>query len=432
VVKELLEEVVNSELNKEKVPGAAPILRREEIDKDIDKGLIMYRLKYVEQYMVTLVGALADCGVVGKSAAVDAVVWKALECYERAAAALDMRKGQNDCLVKARKTEYTSEMVDTNPNPNPNPNLNPDHDSDPDPDLSAEQDQKGPGASRPGADSRPCQRMETLDSRYMANMFNKTVAQAIEIVLLERGISKDGLEKEGITAADMFYAKLGGIEDLLHGLGTFYDQNFLNKNDEHMFRVLEIINGVCISALKAVKEARLAHKELYALPMSRRVFVWTGSQSLIQTLFHKNIAYSRKAILEFHCKNQETLQVQVLMLAELILDEMHLQIAAQGMERYDEYCIAAKELKSQLLDATTAINASETLDLAIRYRAYEKAVELCEMLHKYKKLDKLIEAWRGDDFLEIAFSWYIKAYASSQFLRENPKPEVIIPNNNNR
>ena len=310
-IQSLFNKFISKLLTQEKGVQAPPMMKRDgDLDRDRDKGLILYQLKYAQQRALNFVLLLKDCQIVRlQIPGLEETINNAIECFERATAAAEMRDCQNQCIVKLRKT--------------------------PPKDSGRDEDEK----------------MEkTTEDCYVASTNGKTIAEGINVVLEDRKISKEELDKEGITAADMFFADLNSIEDMFSGLIKFYEKTFAHKNDEHMFRALEIINKVSINSLEAVRRARKLNPELYSMANSRK-YIWTASmEKIIKILFYKNIVVTAKIVTDYPCQNKENLCNQAFLLSDIILSEMEEQIKTQQLDQYNEYVHEFIDIKQKILE----------------------------------------------------------------------------------
>lgn len=363
---ELADQLVERSLDRESRIRAAPIMLKEEILKDKDKGLILYQLKYIQQTMFCLVDLLYRAGLALNPHLIQ-VYFKALECAERAVGASELRRLQNEYLIKSR--DQNNEMSDP----------------------------------------------------LVAIMFTKAISAGIEAILCERSITEEILQKEGVTGADVFYSKLRKIEEIANGLADYYEQNFANKNDDNMFRTMEIINSVCIYFFNSIQEFRTENLGFYLLESCPyQLELWTANIQLLETIFTKNISRSIQITQSPMCHNKEKLVEQAIELGAILLREMGYNIKWRHEVDNTEYGVQAKELKRKILDITSEINPEKTLEYAISYFDFEKVVELCELMQRYDKLYELVETWKQYNFLEIAFQWYINHYQDLNVLR-SPK-----------
>ncbi len=372
--KQAIERFLDRVVSEEREAEVPPIMKKEEVEKDIDKGLIMYQLLYTQQNIKMLLDALKEAGLIGNTTSpLDITVWRAVECLERAVAASELRRFQNEYVVKARKS----------------------------------------AAEAMGEDF------------YYAGMHSTTMSKGIEAVLSKRGITKEVLEKEGVTAADMFYARLGALEELFDGLASYYEAEFRKKNDEHKYKTREIINTICISAMKAVQKSREELQFYQGLVPTPRDHIWTAKISLVQSLFFKQVHPSLELVAEPQCPNKETLQGQAFELVGFILGEMAGQIRALQLDSCSDYYQEYKELKRRMLESTTGLDDEFTLQLAIEYKDFDKTVELCERTEKLERLFQQVEAWKEFGFLQHAFQWYINSY-SEQLNPVSPAKRVEV------
>ena len=64
-----------------------PIMKKEQVTKEVDKGLITYQLKHINKLMSILIKLLSQLSL-------EEIMLKAIECYERSIAAIELRKLQ--------------------------------------------------------------------------------------------------------------------------------------------------------------------------------------------------------------------------------------------------------------------------------------------------------------------------------------------------
>jgi hypothetical protein len=346
--RKLVEQFVSRILNQYR-QDTVPVMRREEIDKDIDKGLILYQLKYIKHLMVVYSEIFMRCGFVTSSLSLKAYI-KVIECCERAVFGIELRTLQNDMLIKTR-AEY----------------------------------------------------------KELAIEYIKILSAAIEEALAKRGITKEVLEREGLTAADAFYSSLGNVEEICEGLIVFYERCFFGTKENAKY--MEIVNNICIRSLEAVKTFRNTMHYLYEPQKYFKHSFWTSNLTLMNLLHRKNVMMTSELCKKVNCSNKNTLKEQLFKLAKLIFHETKHQ--CQLLDPHDSYYISFNSTRAEILEDISSLNEVEALKLAIEYKDYNKAVELCESTGNRKKLYELVREWQESNFLEVAFRWYIDSYKNS-------------------
>lgn len=330
-----------------------PIMRKEEIDRDIDKGLIIYQLKYIQHLMVVCAELFVRCGFASSNLSLLAYV-KVIECCERAAFATELRVLQNDMLAKTRNTQFGDDVS---------------------------------GAIE----------------------FTKIFTKGMEEVLKKRGITREVLEKEGLTAADAFYADLGSVEELFAALILVHDKLVLATSNR--CKAIELVNVLCIRALEAVKTFRLTMRYLYEPQQYFRHRVWSAGMEIVKPLCERNVLVACERCKDVNCSNRSVLKKQVFKLANIVFYEMQRQSLL--LDSRDEYCSEFDKIKANVLTEISPLHREEALELAIEYRSYAKTVELCEHTGNRDKLHELLEKWKDSQFLEVAFKWYVDSYKDS-------------------
>eukprot|EP00826_Nyctotherus_ovalis_P018113 TRINITY_DN15399_c0_g3_i2.p1 TRINITY_DN15399_c0_g3~~TRINITY_DN15399_c0_g3_i2.p1 ORF type:complete len:624 (-),score=142.35 TRINITY_DN15399_c0_g3_i2:632-2503(-) len=331
-----------------------PIMRKEEIDKDIDKGLIIYQLKYIQHLMVVCAELFVRCGFASSDLSLQ-VYLKVIECCERAVFAIELRVLQNDMLTRTRSTQFG-------------------------------------------------------DDPSGAVEFTKIFTKGMEEVLARRGITREVLEREGLTAADAFYASLGNTEDLFEALILVQEELALKARASHC-RAIEAANCICIRSLEAVKTFRLTMRYLYE---PQRYFghrVWTSSLEIVRLLSGRNVPIACERYRDVNCPNRNVLKKQVFKLAAIVFYEMQRQSSL--LDSHNEYCSEFDRIKTDVLTAISFLHREEALELAIEYKSYAKTVELCELTGNRDKLHELLEKWKDPQFLKVAFKWYVDSYKES-------------------
>jgi len=344
LVKQFLSRILNQYRQ-----DTVPIMQREEIDKDIDKGLILYQLKYIKHLMIVCSEIFMRCDYTTLSLSLQ-IYLKVIECCERAVFAIELRTLQNEMLTKTR-TEHNGEAIE----------------------------------------------------------YIKILNAGIEEVLIRREITREVLERDGLTAADAFYSSLGNVEEIFEGLIIFYERCSFGTKENAKY--MEMINNVCIRSLEAVKIFRNKMHYLYEPQKHFKHWFWTSNLTLINLLYRKNVTMTSELCKKVNSPNKNILKKQLFKLVRLIFYEMRHQ--CQLLDPHDDYYISFDNIKREILEDISSLNEAEALELAIEYKNYSKAVELCESTRNRKRLYELIKKWDDANFLEVAFKWYINYYKDS-------------------
>lgn len=384
----------NLALSNEQAP---PTLRKEFIYCDKDQGLIRFHLESVEQKMVCLLQVIEVCGLACDKE-IEPIVWEIMEKAERAAAALELRKAQNMYIAGSQTSEKKKK-------------------------LSKE------GRTSPMIDTESGMDADMADEE--ADRSKKMLADAINNVIRNRGLTLEELEKAGMSAVDAYYADLSRIEEIYEEIANFYKNYCENKRDANNYKTLKVMLRTAITSITAAEEekAKINVSQRRSSGSDKGKF-WTANKGLLNTFVMGFIKPAMSAYSEAECNPAEKAEIKQLCfkLAEIILREIHPKTSAQKTQRFTEYDPDYVDLRRKLLSILKSMDEIATLNMAYQYKDLEKILEICDKLGQYEPLYKLIEEWKheqpeeSNNNINKVFNWFIQAY-NDEKVRFDPGEE---------
>lgn len=342
---ELANELVEQALNG-KTQFSVPVMKKEEIANDADKGLIIYQLKYINRLTANLVKVFKNLQFPIENALVDSY-YRVVECCERSLAEIEIRK-LHECTAWNNEKQV-----------------------------------------------------------YAGITFRMLLSKAIKAVLKKRGIGRKDLEKEGTTFADSFYYDLAHIEELFDGLEEVFDKEYANSKDA--FIVQEMMNTICLSACKAAHQSRGDTGDLYEVQQRKFVWTADLSliETIYKTFIMKSneLCKAHDCLNKERLKDQVLDLIEIVFSEmESYIAIKNLTIYDEYTVRF--ICIKQSILDGvSLLSAENALRLAieyrefnKTIELCNQLKNYQKLYELIDEWREYNFMEVCFQ-WYVKNYL---------------------------------